>query len=87
MGVWAQIVRISDRTCNDWVVAIVTIHTCHRTGRQRMSGMRGDKALGESIEMKCIGVQEGSLGQNRGVAVLKYRHLEASNVTVSHESS
>ena len=49
--------------------------------------MRGDKVLGESIEMKCIRVQEGGLGQDRGVAVLKYRHLEASNVTVSHESS
>ena len=49
--------------------------------------MRGDKALSELIEMKCIGVQEGGLGQNGGVAILKYRHLEASNVTVSYESS
>ena len=87
MGVWAEIECISDRTCKEWVVAIVTIHTCHQTGQQRMSGMRGDKALGELIEMKCIGVQEGGLGWNGGVAVPKYRHLEASNVIVSHKSS
>ena len=29
----------------------------------------------------------GSLGQDRGTTVPKYKHLEASNVTVSHESS
>ena len=62
MGVWAQIEFVSDNKCKDRVVAILIVHNCYQTGRQRTSGV----GVSEYKRVVWVGT-EASPFQNIGI--------------------
>ena len=88
-GVWAWIVCISDRTCSTrtgrwlyWSHIPIT-----RLTSEGWAGWEGIRCLVSWSKWWVSECKRAILGQNGHVAVPKYKHLGANNVTVSHKSS